>query len=251
MKDSKKIYTQDLYYATKLDENGNTDYVIGIMKNGVFIDIETDEKYIRKVREKFYQPLKSSKPIKLYGFDPYLLIDKKSRYGIKTVGEILEKDREITKTFIEEIGEYIFDDPESVQQTLAIIKPDGIKNATKIIEMIYKEGLTIKKYQVKMLDEEILREHYAHIADRPFYPELENYMLSSEVVLMILEGVNAVQKFRNLMGPTDSEKAPIGTIRGEFGTNKTYNAVHGSDSTYSAFKEINRFFYQKEKQKRI
>lgn len=247
MKDNKKIYTRDLYYATKLDEKGNTDYVIGIMKNGVFIDIVTDEKYIRNGREGFFEPLKDSKPIKLFGFEPYWLIDKKSMYNIKTVGEILDKDKKLTKTFVEEIGEYIFDDPESVQETLAIIKPDGIKNATKIIEMIYNSGLKIKKYEVRMLDEDILKEHYAHIVDRPFYPELENYMLSGEVVLMILEGVNAVQKFRNLMGPTDSEKAPIGTIRGEFGTNKTYNAVHGSDSTYSAFKEIERFFRQKQK----
>ena len=134
-----------------------------------------------------------------------------------------------------------------VEQTLAIIKPDGIKNAIKIIEMIYNEGLKIEKYEVRKLDEEILKEHYAHIVDKPFYPKLENYMLSSEVVLMILEGVNAVDKLRNLMGPTDSTKAQKGTIRGEFGIDITYNAIHGSDSKENAEIEINRFFRQKQK----
>ena len=115
--------------------------------------------------------------------------------------------------------------------------------------MIYNAGLKIKKYEVRRLDEEILKEHYAHLIDKPFYPELESYMLSGEVVLMVLEGLNAVEKFRNLMGPTDSKKAPKGTIRGEFGTDITYNAVHGSDSGLNAVTEIIRFF--KQKQKRI
>ena len=141
------------------------------------------------------------------------------------------------------------DNKNVVEQTLAIIKPDGIKNAIKIIKMIYNQGLKIEKYEVRKLDEEILKEHYAHIIDKPFYPKLENYMLSSEVVLMILEGVNAVDKLRNLMGPTDSTKALKGTIRGEFGTDITYNAIHGSDSKENAEIEINRFF--KQKQKRI
>ncbi|MBR6690693.1 MAG: nucleoside-diphosphate kinase [Bacilli bacterium] len=136
---------------------------------------------------------------------------------------------------------------QEIQETLAIIKPDGIKNAIKIIEMIYKAGLTVKKYEVRMLDEEILKEHYSHLTDKPFYPKLESYMLSGEVILMILEGKNAVEKLRELMGPTDSTKAPKGTIRGEFGTDITYNAIHGSDSELSAINEINRFFNKKQK----
>jgi len=134
-----------------------------------------------------------------------------------------------------------------IQETLAIIKPDGVKNAIKIIEMIYKAGLTVKKYEVRMLDEEILKEHYSHLTDKPFYPKLESYMLSGEVILMILEGKNAVEKLRELMGPTDSTKAPKGTIRGEFGTDITYNAIHGSDSELNAINEIKRFFNQKQK----
>lgn len=136
-----------------------------------------------------------------------------------------------------------------LERTLAIIKPDGIKNISNIIEMIYKSELAISKYEIRQLDEAVLMEHYSHLTDKPFYPMLQEYMMSSEVVLMILEGDNAVEKLRKLMGPTDSTKAPKGTIRGEFGTDITYNAIHGSDSKENAEIEINRFF--KQKQKRI
>ena len=136
-----------------------------------------------------------------------------------------------------------------IQNTFAIIKPDGVKYATDIIDMIYKEGLKIEKYDIRMLDEEILKEHYSHLLDKPFYPTLENYMLSDKVILMVLKGENAIDKLRELMGPTDSTKASKDTIRGRFGTNITYNAIHGSDSKESAEVEINRFF--KQKQKRI
>lgn len=134
-----------------------------------------------------------------------------------------------------------------LERTLAIVKPDGIKNIVRIIEMIYKTGLKISKYEIRQLDEEVLSEHYSHLLDKPFYPMLQEYMMSSEVVLMILEGKNAVEKLRNLMGPTDSTKAPKGTIRGEFGTDITYNAIHGSDSKENAEIEIERFFRQKQK----
>lgn len=133
------------------------------------------------------------------------------------------------------------------EQTLAIIKPDGIKNIVQILDMIYDAGLYVDKYDVRLLDGDIVDEHYSHILDKPFYPKLKNYMMSEEVVIMILNGENAVEKLRNLMGPTDSTKAAPDTIRGRFGTDVTYNAIHGSDSKESAEIEINRFFYQKQK----
>lgn len=138
----------------------------------------------------------------------------------------------------------------SLSKTLAIIKPDGIKNIDKIIDMIYKANLKIIEYKVENLTKEILKEHYSHLLDKPFYPTLEEYMLSGSVVIMVLEGYDAVERFRDLMGPTDSSKAAKGTIRGEFGTNITYNAVHGSDSEESAEVEINRFFKDKQKIKK-
>lgn len=129
-----------------------------------------------------------------------------------------------------------------MEQTLAIIKPDGVKNAIHIIDMLYKNDLKIKAYQVKRLDKEILRVHYAHLVDKPFYPEIESYMTSGEVVLLILEGENAVERLRTLMGPTNSTLAEKGTIRGDFGTDITRNAIHGSDSVENAKLEIERFF---------
>lgn len=135
----------------------------------------------------------------------------------------------------------------NTENTLAIIKPDGVEHAVEIIDMIYKSGLKIEKYHIRKLDEEILKEHYSHLLDKPFYPTIENYMLSGNVIIMILKGENAVSKLRNLMGPTDSTKANNSTIRGKFGTDITYNAIHGSDSIENAQVEINRFFKQKEK----
>ena len=108
--------------------------------------------------------------------------------------------------------------------------------------MIYEAGLSIKKYEVRQLDVETIREHYSHLLEKPFYGELEEYMTSDIVILMVLTGENAVEKLRTLMGPTNSKKAEKGTIRGEFGTDITYNAIHGSDSIESAQIEINRFF---------
>ena len=138
-----------------------------------------------------------------------------------------------------------------LEKTLAIIKPDGIKNIDKIIEMFYENKLKITNYKLVKLNEEILKEHYAHLIDKPFYKKLEEYMLSNYVALIILEGDNAVNKLRDLMGATDSKKAEKNTIRGLFGTDITYNAIHGSDSIESAKTEINRFFSNNNEIKRL
>lgn len=138
---------------------------------------------------------------------------------------------------------------QEVENTLAIIKPDGILHIEKIIEMFYQNGLKIKDFKVEQLSEEKIEEHYAHLLDKPFYPKLRNYMMSTPVALIVLEGINAVENLRNLMGPTDSTKASPTTIRGKFGSDITYNAIHGSDSKENAEIEINRFFKQKQKVK--
>jgi len=135
----------------------------------------------------------------------------------------------------------------NIERTLVIVKPDGMPNIDKIIEMIYQKDLKIVDYKVTMLDPEVLKEHYSNVLDKPFYPTLEEFMTSSEVALMIVEGEDAVAKFGALRGPTDSRLAPEGTIRKAFGTDKTYNAVHGSDSVENAEIEINRFFNTKQK----
>jgi nucleoside-diphosphate kinase len=87
-----------------------------------------------------------------------------------------------------------------------------------------------------------LREHYAHVADKPFYPSIEEFMSSRPVVIVALEGDGIVDKVRGLLGPTDSTKAEKGTIRGDFGTDMMVNVVHASDSVENGQKEIARFF---------
>jgi nucleoside-diphosphate kinase len=93
-----------------------------------------------------------------------------------------------------------------------------------------------------LLSPKLLREHYAHVADLPFYPEIEKFMSSRPVIVMALQGPSVVAKVRDLLGPTDSRKAPKGTIRGDFGTEMMKNVVHASDSVDNAKAEIARFF---------
>ena len=101
------------------------------------------------------------------------------------------------------------------------------------------------------LDLDTLREHYAHIADFPFYPEVEKFMSSTPVIGMVLEGENIIEKMREMLGVTDCLEAAPGTIRAEFGSkeegkNKMCNVVHASDSEEAATKEIERFFDEEE-----
>lgn len=103
-------------------------------------------------------------------------------------------------------------------------------------------GFSVAGCKMMRLDSALLHEHYAHIADKPFFPEIESFMASEPVVVMILEGEDVVDKVRGLLGPTDSTKAPKGTIRGDFGETVMINVVHASDSPESAEAEIKRFF---------
>ena len=92
----------------------------------------------------------------------------------------------------------------------------------------------------------VLREHYAHVAHLPFYPEIEAFMSSRPVIVLALQGDNVVQQVRDLLGPTDSRKAAKGTIRGDFGTDMMTNVVHASDSVENGVTEIARFFTSEE-----
>ena len=92
----------------------------------------------------------------------------------------------------------------------------------------------------------MLAEHYAHIKDRPFYPEIEAFMMSRPVVGAILLGDGAVAKVRDLLGPTDSRKAAKGTLRGDLGTDNMRNIAHASDSVENAEVEVKRFFLPNE-----
>lgn len=131
-----------------------------------------------------------------------------------------------------------------MEQTLIILKPDCIQKAIvgKVISRFEEAGFSITGAKVTQLDAAILREHYAHVADKPFFPEIEAFMSECPVMILILEGEGVVSKVRDILGPTNSKEAAPGTIRGDMGTDMMRNVVHASDSPQSAADEIARFF---------
>jgi nucleoside-diphosphate kinase len=131
-----------------------------------------------------------------------------------------------------------------MQKTLIIFKPDCMeqRHVGNVLNRFETAGFSIIGCKMLRLTPALLREHYAHVADKPFYPEIERFMSSSPVIVMALQGDAIVQKVRDLLGPTDSRKAAKGTIRGDFGTEMMKNVVHASDSDANARDEINRFF---------
>ncbi len=132
----------------------------------------------------------------------------------------------------------------ATERTYIMLKPDCVKRKLigEVISRIEKKGYKISNMKMINLDEKILREHYAHIADRPFFPAILEYMTSGPVVGMIVEGENVVQGMRIIMGATKFEEAAAGTIRGDFAMSTGENIIHGSDSPENGEIEIKRFF---------
>ena len=131
-----------------------------------------------------------------------------------------------------------------MEETFIILKPDCIQKrlAGEVIARFEKAGFDIIATKVMQLDEAILREHYAHVAGRPFFPDIQAFMSETPVILMVLRGEDVIAKVRKLLGPTNSEEAPKGTIRGDLGTDMMRNVVHASDGPESAAVEKARFF---------
>jgi nucleoside-diphosphate kinase len=131
-----------------------------------------------------------------------------------------------------------------MEKTLIIFKPDCIekRHVGNVLDRFEKAGFSIVACKMTQLTPQILREHYAHVAGMPFYPEIEKFMSSRPVIVIALQGQSVVSKVRDLLGPTDSRKAPKGTIRGDFGTEMMMNVVHASDSVENARTELARFF---------
>ena len=131
-----------------------------------------------------------------------------------------------------------------MQRTFVIFKPDCMaqRHVGNVLNRFEAAGFTVVGCKMMRLTPAKLREHYAHVADKPFYPEIEAFMSSRPVIAMALEGENIVQKVRDLLGPTDSRKAAQGTIRGDFGTSIERNASHGSDAEDTAAFETGYFF---------
>lgn len=131
-----------------------------------------------------------------------------------------------------------------MEETLIILKPDCMEKrlAGEVIGRFEQAGFEIVASKVMQLDGPLLREHYAHVADLPFFPEIEAFMSSRPVMPMLLRGENVIALVRELLGPTDSNAAPAGTIRGDLGTDRMRNVVHASDSPENAALEKKRFF---------
>ena len=132
----------------------------------------------------------------------------------------------------------------ATERSLILLKPDclGGNHAGEVIGRFERAGFEIRAAKLISLTDELLREHYAHIADRPFFPEIVGFMSSRPVLALVLEGENAVTAIRELLGPTDSTQAPAGTIRGDMGTTSMKNICHASDSVENAVIEVKRFF---------
>ena len=132
----------------------------------------------------------------------------------------------------------------STEQTLSIIKPDAVERnlAEKIKHKFTENKLTIKNQKKIQISREEAAEFYKVHQTKPFYDRLCSYLSSGPIVVMILEGENAITLNRKIMGATDPKKADDGTIRKEFGISIDKNSVHGSDSTDNAKKEIEFFF---------
>jgi nucleoside-diphosphate kinase len=135
-----------------------------------------------------------------------------------------------------------------VETTLVLLKPDCIaaKRCGDVLKRFEQAGLEIVGCKMVLLNEALLAEHYAHIADKPFYPALREFMHSSPVIVLALSGKGAILRVRELIGPTDSRKAAKGTIRGDYGKDSMLNMVHASDSPQTAAVELKRFFTELE-----
>lgn len=135
-----------------------------------------------------------------------------------------------------------------MQTTLILLKPDCIaaRKTGEVLKRFEEAGYQIRGCKMFAASEEILREHYAHIADKPFFPEVETFMRSTPVIALALAGDDAVNQIRTLLGPTDSTKAEKGTIRGDFGVDVMVNVCHASDTPENAEIELKRFFKPEE-----
>ncbi len=135
-----------------------------------------------------------------------------------------------------------------MELTVILLKPDCVQRNLigEVIGRFEQSGLKVRACKMMQLTDALLKDHYSHLADKPFFPEIAGFMKSAPVVAMILEGRDVIAKVRDMVGPTDSTKAPKGTIRGDLGKTKMENIVHASDTPENAAAEVKRFFKQEE-----
>lgn len=130
------------------------------------------------------------------------------------------------------------------EQTLIIVKPDGVARGLtgEIISRIENKGLKLVAGKFCNISESLAKVHYAEHDGKPFFPSLLKFITSSPVMILVVEGNSAISSVRNLVGKTNGVEAAPGTIRGDFGSSKSMNLIHASDSPESAKREIDNFF---------
>jgi len=135
-----------------------------------------------------------------------------------------------------------------MQTTLVLIKPDAIQRGLvgNIISRFERKGLKLCGMKLANIAATVWREHYAHIADKPFYPPMEKFMTSTPIIAMAWRGKEAIAVVRMLAGATNARQADVGTIRGDLSMSIQYNVVHTSDSEAAADAELKRFFNEGE-----
>ncbi|MCM1355784.1 MAG: nucleoside-diphosphate kinase [Staphylococcus sp.] len=131
-----------------------------------------------------------------------------------------------------------------MEQTLIIFKPSAIERALvgKVLSRFEQKGLTITGMKMMKLSEELLRQHYSHLVEKPFFPLIIESMTASPVIVMVLKGVEAISVVRAMTGATNGRQAAPGTIRGDFALSNQENIIHASSSPEDAEIEIKRFF---------
>ncbi|MDD2476117.1 MAG: nucleoside-diphosphate kinase [Dysgonamonadaceae bacterium] len=135
-----------------------------------------------------------------------------------------------------------------MQKTLVIIKPSAIQRGLvgDVISRFEKKGLQIVGFKMMLLTDDMIKIHYSHLVDKPFFKRIKDSMQATPVLILALKGVDAVEVVRNMSGSTNSRKALSGTIRGDFSMSVQENIVHASDSVESSLAELKRFFTDEE-----
>jgi nucleoside-diphosphate kinase len=135
-----------------------------------------------------------------------------------------------------------------MERTLIIIKPDALQRGLvgEVVTRFERKGLKLIGNKMVNLDEKTLDKHYAHIADKPFYPGVKKFMMSTPVIIQCWEGVECVETVRLICGVTNARKADAGTVRGDLSMSLQSNVVHASDSLETALAEVPHFFKEDE-----
>jgi len=142
------------------------------------------------------------------------------------------------------LGSVVPNENQFMETTLILLKPDCITkgHCGDVVQRFEKAGFRLCGMKMMRLNRNVLLDHYAHIAHKQFFPEVEQFMQSTPVIALALQADGVIEKVRELLGPTDSKKAAPGTIRGDFGVDVMVNVVHASDSQAAAKVELARFF---------